>query len=148
MQFTASTKTDHPSSLTILVVERDSDVTDLISTLLEWEGHQVYSARNAEEGLALAMRHLPDAIFSGIELPDANGFVFAAQVRSTPAIATCMMVALTGHGKQSDVELGRGVGFDHFLVKPASIEAILGTLAPVRPRVAGRVASLPDRVRP
>lgn len=143
-----SSPSEQPASLRILVVERDAAVTDLISTVLEWEGHQVYSARNAAEGMALAVQHLPDAIFSGIELPDVNGFVFAAQIRSTPPIATCLLVALTGHGKESDVELGRVIGFDHFLIKPVSIDAILATLAPVRPKVRHSAERRPDRLRP
>ena len=134
-------KADVHDSYTILVVEKDPDVTDLLSAVLESEGHHVYSARNGAEALALALRHLPDAIFSGIELPDFNGYVLAARVRSTAAIATCLLVALTGRGRESDVELGKGVGFDHFLVKPASIEAILATLTSVRPRAAAPSAS-------
>lgn len=134
-------KADVPDSYTILVVEKDPDVTDLISTVLESEGHHVFSARNGAEALALAVQHLPDAIFSGIELSDFNGYVLAARIRSMPRIAACLLVALTGRGRQSDVELGKGVGFDHFLVKPASIESILATLGSVRPRVTASAAS-------
>lgn len=138
---------DQRAPLSILLVERDPDVTDLLSTLLESEGHQVFSARNAAEGLALAKQHTPDVIFSGIELPDCKGFLFAAQIRSTPKISECVIVALTGHGKESDVELGKGVGFNHFLVKPASIDAILATLATVPAKARGALESAPDPMR-
>lgn len=148
MPFEVPPKADVPDSLTILVAEKDPAVTDLISTLLESEGHHVYTARNGAEALALAVRHCPDVIFSGIELPDFNGYVLAARVRSTPHIATCLMVALTGRGRASDVELGKGVGFDHFLIKPAPIEAILATLASVRPRSPAAAPGAAQRVRP
>jgi CheY-like chemotaxis protein len=70
-------------------------------------------------------------IFLDIAMPGMNGYEVAARLRADGAARQAILVALTGFGQEEDRSRARDAGFDHYLVKPAGIEAIQKLLAEV-----------------
>ena len=79
-------------------------------------------ARNAETGLEIARRELPDLIVSDIKMPGMDGYEFIKRLRRIPELANKPAVALTGFGMKRDVEASLAAGFNAHLSKPVNPE--------------------------
>jgi two-component system CheB/CheR fusion protein len=98
-------------------------------------GYEVKTVTTGTEALAWAPLFRPQAIFTAIHLADQSGFDLCAALRRMPQMADVLIVAITGHLSRDCARLAREAGFDHYLVKPVKLEAILATLRPT-PRSA------------
>ena len=119
----------------ILLVDRSEETRDLFTALFTGMGYEVMTLNTGTEALAHAPQFRPHAIFSAIMLPDQSGFDLCAALRRMPETADVLIVAITGHLSPDCARLAREAGFDHYLVKPVKLEAILATLGPT-PRSA------------
>jgi signal transduction histidine kinase len=108
----------------ILVIEDNREAADVLATYLRAHGHTVYVAYDGGTGLEAARREHPEAVICDIGLPVMDGYSLAQAVRDEPALANCLLVAVTGYGESRDKERGRQAGFAHYLVKPADPDAI------------------------
>ena len=124
-------------ALRVLVVDDDPDVRELMSQLLELEGHQVQGAADGEEALACLRRGpRPDAILLDLRMPGMNGWEFRAAQLADPELASIPVYVLTAD-RTSDVEdlhALRAAGFFH---KPLDVDALLDTLGHLQPLVPG-----------
>ena len=80
----------------VLIVNDDVSVTDAVSRKLRLDGHEVWSAHSAEEGLALAQMHRPHAVILDIRTPLASGLRFLREIRAIPGLATTPVAIVTG----------------------------------------------------
>jgi CheY-like chemotaxis protein len=99
--------------------------------LFEIYGHEVHEAVDGPAGVALVLRLLPDAAFVDVGLPGFDGYEVARRIRASPEGQSLYLVALTGYGLASDLELARTAGFNTHLVKPvhpSQINALLRDL--------------------
>ncbi len=106
------------SDCKIVLIEDIDDSRRMLSTLLELDGHTVFSADCGETGIAAIREHIPAIALVDIGLPGIDGFEVARQVKSDPKLKSVYLVALTGYGQASDVQRGLDAGFDNHLVKP------------------------------
>ena len=112
--------------VTVLVVDDDSDTTDLLRYLLEMNGATVITANSGSEALSLAGERDFDVVVSDISMPSMDGFEFVRRLRSLPGKEDVRVIALTGFGREEDVEHARNEGFVAHVTKPLDIEALLG----------------------
>ncbi|HET9484226.1 MAG TPA: response regulator, partial [Xanthomonadales bacterium] len=77
----------------------------------------------------------PDVVLLDIGLPGLDGYEVARLMRREPSLDRVVLVALTGYGRESDLRRTRAAGFDHHVVKPASLDVLKSLLASVPPRV-------------
>lgn len=113
----------------ILLIEDNPDTNDTLSELLRQEGHIIACAVNGQSGLKLAREQAFDAVVCDIGLPGMNGFDVARQLRLQGLQPMPCLIALTGYN-QSDHRAGAtAAGFDHFLMKPVAIDALLNQIA-------------------
>lgn len=110
----------------ILVVDDSEDSLEMLRLLLTSEGATVTTAADGKEALELARRAEFDLIISDISMPGMDGYNFLRNLRtemnrylSIPAIA------LTGFGRDEDVERARQAGFTTHLTKPLDFEHLL-----------------------
>ena len=126
----------------LLVVEDNEDSREALRVLLESAGHEVHEARDGEAGIVQALRVLPDLALIDIGLPGLDGYEVARRLKA--ANADIRLVALTGFGRDEDVELALDAGFDAHLLKPVTFErlqyALQSTLQRDSP-IAARCAS-------
>lgn len=114
---------------TILVVDDDEKLNQLLKRFLKDYGYAVYSAVDADEGLKKVRTVLPDLIILDVMLPGMNGFEVCKRIREFSRVPIIM---LTARGDVMDKVVGLELGADDYLPKPfeprelvARIQAVL-----------------------
>jgi signal transduction histidine kinase len=115
--------------LSILLIDDNEDIRELMSALLRRWGHNVQVAPDGEEGCELALAGQPDVAFVDIGLPGMDGYGVATRLRTERRRDQLRLVAMTGFGQESDKRRALDAGFDLHIVKPASIEALQQALS-------------------
>ncbi|WP_343027028.1 ATP-binding protein [Massilia sp. MP_M2] len=113
----------------ILVIEDNSDASDVLRLLLEFEGHDVEIAADGHAGLALALEGGFDAIVCDIGLPGIDGLELMTRLRAAQPTPRPLTVALSGYGQPSDRARALAAGFDRYLVKPVASATLVEALA-------------------
>jgi two-component system CheB/CheR fusion protein len=103
---------------TAVLVEDQADARRMLEFLLEAEGVTVHTAANGRDGVDLIERVRPDLALVDLGLPVMSGFELARHVRGNPRNAATRLVALSGYGRESDVQHALDAGFDEHLTKP------------------------------
>lgn len=109
----------------ILVVDDSPETTDMLSKLLQLEGAFVESARSGVEALDIAKRKRFDLVVSDISMPEMDGYQLLRSLRELPDMANVPAVALTGYGRNIDVDRAKQEGFSEHLTKPLDIDKLL-----------------------
>lgn len=124
-------------SATILVVEDEPAIQELISYNLELAGHQTLRAENAEEALEMVHAALPDLVVLDWMLPGMSGIEFARRLRADKRTQTVPVIMLTARADERDKLAGLETGADDYLTKPfsprelnARVKAVLRRRAP------------------
>jgi len=111
--------------LRAIVIDDNDDARELMSALLRNRGHDVLTAGDGEQAVALIREHRPDVALVDLGLPRLDGFgVVETLRRECPDLPT-RLVALTGYGADADRERTRDAGFHEHLVKPVTAAAVL-----------------------
>jgi CheY-like chemotaxis protein len=109
--------------LQILLVEDHNDTAQILSRLLEHEGHQVRIATNVGDALKLSDEGKMDLIISDLGLPDGSGYDLMNQVR--PRLPVTPAIALSGYGSEADIKRSRECGFSEHITKPVDFGRLL-----------------------
>lgn len=115
-------------SLKLLVADDNVDAAQSMDALLQTMGHQVVVATDGVSALHEALRSRPDALLLDIGMPGLNGYEVARRIRRELG-GRPRLIALTGWGQPADKERAIDAGFDQHLVKPVSLEDLMGALA-------------------
>jgi two-component system, sensor histidine kinase and response regulator len=102
----------------ILVVDDEQVLRDLLQEILEDAGYQVTTAGDGRQALALLDRVAPQLVVSDITMPGMDGFQLYAEVRARPRFVNMPFVFLSGLGSELDVREGKKLGADEYLTKP------------------------------
>lgn len=121
----------------ILVVEDESALNDLLRTELETEGHIVRQARDGKTALQMVEQEAPQLVILDWMLPGLDGLSVCRQLRQRYLMPIIM---LTARGEEVDRVLGLEVGADDYLAKPFSMRELLA-----RTRAALRRVELEGR---
>jgi signal transduction histidine kinase len=113
----------------ILVADDNNDALESLATLLQLNGHEVYTATNGGTALQSAERHRPEVCLLDIGMPMLDGYEVAKRIREQPWGQRITLVALTGWGQDADRRRSREAGFDSHLVKPLDLEMLTDLLA-------------------
>lgn len=114
--------------LNLLVVDDNLEVAESLAMMLEYNGHKVVVARNAQQAFEQIKLELPDVIYLDIEMPGITGIELAQRLREQPRTKDTTLVAVTGHGLPMYMEDALAAGFKHFLLKPVRMSDLLTTL--------------------
>jgi PAS domain S-box-containing protein len=104
------------------IVEDNEDALAALRSLLELDGHSVWSASDGLAGLDAVLAQRPDVAVIDIGLPGIDGYELAR--RSRAAGYAGRMIALSGYGQDRDVQQALKSGFDAHLVKPVDPQAL------------------------
>lgn len=107
---------------TILVIEDEKAIVDILSFNLEREGYRVLAAFDGEEGVALAKSENPDLILLDLMLPKMDGFEVCKYIRRN---MTTPIIMLTAREEEVDKVLGLELGADDYMTKPFSMRELL-----------------------
>ncbi|MDH5180733.1 MAG: ATP-binding protein [Gammaproteobacteria bacterium] len=107
----------------VLYVEDNPPNLRLVSSALEIRSDiQLISAHTGTLGLDMAMIHIPDLILLDINLPGMNGIDILAELRHNGQTKHIPVIAITANAMTRDIEHGKQIGFNEYLIKPLNIK--------------------------
>ncbi|RKX22079.1 MAG: hypothetical protein DRP51_03035 [Candidatus Zixiibacteriota bacterium] len=113
---------------TVLVIDDEPQITEIIDTFLTSSGYEVHASNVAAEGLNLAKQLKPDVILLDIMMPDVDGYSLCNDLKNDNDTAGIPVVFLTGKDRNDDMGRSFKVGGDMFIKKPFSCERLLEIL--------------------
>jgi two-component system alkaline phosphatase synthesis response regulator PhoP len=105
---------------TILVVDDEEDIRELVSLNLEREGFRVTGVETGEQALAQAQADMPALVVLDLMLPGIDGLEVCRKLKAQPKTQTIPIVMLTAKGEESDIVTGLELGADDYVTKPFS----------------------------
>jgi two-component system CheB/CheR fusion protein len=114
--------------LKVLVVDDNADLVEMLSMVVEGEGHDVRKALDGRSAIAAALSYRPDVVLLDLGLPLVSGIDVARELRRHDALASTRLVALTGWGQPEDRERTMEAGFDRHLTKPTHPQTLTDLL--------------------
>ncbi|QGZ60272.1 response regulator transcription factor EsaR [Paraburkholderia acidisoli] len=141
---------------TILVVDDEMGIRELLSEILSDEGHVVELAEDAQQAREFRQRHVPDLVLLDIWMPDTDGVTLLKEWAAQGQL-TMPVIMMSGHATIDTAVEATKIGALNFLEKPIALQKLLkaveqglarGTAAPVTPAsaankpVAGGVAAV------
>ena len=131
---------------TILVVEDDRDIQELVSYNLSLEGFQVLRTSTGEEGLRVARERKPDLCVLDLMLPGMDGVEVCRKIRQDNEIAGISIVMLTAKTEDVDIITGLEVGADDYVTKPFSPKVLIARIRAVLRRKRERYNPSSDTI--
>ena len=125
---------------TILIVEDEVDILQLVTHNLKSAEFNVLTAEDGYQALSLAKKHLPQLVILDLMLPGLDGFEVCKELKRSPTTKNIPILMLTARGEEVDRIVGLELGADDYVVKPFSprelilrVRAILRRFAPEEP---------------
>lgn len=112
------TETDSAKNGTILVVDDEEIIVDLLRSILQREGYRVYCGRSGREAVEIAMKVHPDLIIMDIVMPDLDGYAATELIKQNPTLEAVPVIYLTGRSPEEDGGRAFHTGGTSFLRKP------------------------------
>lgn len=122
--------------LTVLIVDDEPHVVELIRVTLEDDRVRVIEAPDGASALQLAAELEPELIFLDVHLPDMSGLDVCRRLRRQARLPGARIVMLTAAAQQEDVARGLAAGATHYLTKPFSPVRLLSLVEGLLPRAA------------
>jgi two-component system phosphate regulon response regulator PhoB len=130
---------------TILVVEDEEDIRELLKYNLEKEGYQIFGAATGEEALQAVRRRRPDLILLDLMLPGIDGLEVCRRIKGDPQARDLPIIMLTAKGEETDIVTGLELGADDYVTKPFSPRVLVARL---RAALRRRSQPLPPQTAP
>lgn len=110
---------------TILIVEDEADIANLLQINLESAGYRTLIAADGFQALDLVDQHQIDLILLDLMLPQMDGLEVCRKIRTTAQGQEILIIMLTAKGEEMDKVIGFELGADDYVVKPFSIRELL-----------------------
>ncbi|BAL99447.1 MULTISPECIES: response regulator transcription factor [Caldilinea] len=108
--------------VTILVVDDDPVLSELVSYILHAEGYDPVVASNGEEGLRLFHATNPALVLLDVTMPEMDGFEVCRRIR---AISSTPIIMLTAQGSEDAIVKGLDLGADDYVTKPFQLKPLM-----------------------
>ncbi len=131
------------SAQTILIVEDEKDIRDLLAFTLKREGFAVLEAADGNTAVTLAEDKKPDLILLDIMLPGMDGLSAAKAMQRLPSASGIPVIMLTAKGEEIDRIVGLELGAADYVVKPFSVREVVLRIRSVLRRSVPPVATAP-----
>lgn len=122
---------------TILVVDDEKDLLDLIEYNLKKEGFDVLKAENGEEGIEIAKKHNPDLVLMDIMMPKMDGMEAVEKMRGDDKLKSIPIIFLTARSDEKTEVEGLNKGGDDYITKPISTTKLISRIKAVMRRFEG-----------
>jgi len=114
---------------TILIVENDELIREMLSRRLQRRGFGVVTAGDGRQAIAAATQHRPALILMDLSLPVLDGWTAARTLKDTPDTSSIPIIALTAHAMAGDREKALQAGCDDYDTKPIEFDRLLEKMA-------------------
>ena len=136
-----------PPSATVLVVDDEPDLVELLQYALETEGYRVLTAADGVAALQTAEAEKPDLIVVDIMMPRMDGLALTEQIRERAALRLTPILMLTARTEERDEIAGLDAGADDYLPKPVSPRRLVSRVNALLRRGTREEAATTSQVR-
>jgi DNA-binding response OmpR family regulator len=112
----------------ILIVEDYPHIVEVLKIRLQAAGYDVIAAGDGQEGLNMARSERPDLIILDVMLPKMNGYKVCRFLKFDAKYKSIPIFLLTARGKPEDVETGKAIGADEYILKPYDPQELLALI--------------------
>jgi len=130
---------------TILVVDDEEDILELVDHTLSRGGLKVIRAKEGEEALDLVRKEKPSAVLLDLMLPGMDGLTVARLIKGDQMTRNIPTIMLTARGEEPDIVIGLEIGADDYVTKPFSPRVLLARVKAVLRR---RSSEEPETLKP
>ena len=113
---------------TILIVEDDRDIVEMVEYNLKAEGYETLSAFNGEDGVELAKKKQPNLVILDIMLPLIDGFEVCKLLKNDDVTADIPIIILSAKSQETDKVVGLELGADDYVTKPFSPRELIARI--------------------
>lgn len=106
----------------ILIIDDDADIREAVSEVLAFEGHEVWSAAEGEEGLVRCRQVRPDLVLLDLMMPGMNGWDFLKSLRRDEALGRTPVLVMSALGRVPELPVSG------FLPKPFGLDALVAVV--------------------
>ncbi|MDO8495625.1 MAG: response regulator [bacterium] len=127
------------TKLSILLVDDDKDLRDIMATKLKAAGYVVFEAENGEDGLAKAMELMPDLLILDINMPKLNGMEMFSKLKADTNLGRLKVVFLTSYGEPQaeaawlDKKFAKEIGAIGYIRKTDDLDKIVKFVSSLMP---------------
>jgi len=126
----------------ILIADDEPDILEILQFNLETEGFQVFIAKNGNEAIEAAKKHLPDLIILDVMMPYKNGIEVCNILRLQPAFKETLIVFLSALSDEITEVKGLETGADDYLTKPISPKILITKINALFRRLNKKVSTI------
>ncbi len=127
------------STTSILYIEDDPEMIDLVGLILNRQGAQVTGANGGRKGLELAQRLRPDLVLLDLMMPDMDGWDVYQQLKSAEATRNIPVIIITARSQTIDQVLGMQIAkVDDYIIKPFRPDDLIQSIKKVLAAVHSR----------
>lgn len=119
------------SKESVLIVEDEKNILELLVYSFEKEGFRVHTAGQGDEGLEKARRHHPSLVILDLMLPNMDGLEICKALRANPSTASIPIIILTARSEEVDKIVGLELGADDYMTKPFSPRELMARVKAV-----------------
>lgn len=119
---------DDLRGIRVLIVDDSIDAAEFMAFLLEGFGADTLVETDGHSAVDAAATWAPHVVLLDLGMPGMDGHEVAKSMRANPALLGMALIALTGHGRDSDLERSAATGFAHHVMKPANLEELKASI--------------------
>src|SRR4051812_45038923 len=116
---------------TVLVIDDEKDLLELVRYNLEKEHLDVITASDGQSGLEIGLKHKPDLVVLDLMMPGMNGLEVCKQLRADARTGRVPIIMLTAKAAETDKIVGLEMGADDYITKPFSVRELLARVRAV-----------------
>src|SRR3954451_18570014 len=131
---------------TVLVIDDEKDLLELVRYNLEKEHLDVITASDGQSGLEIGLKHKPDLVVLDLMMPGMNGLEVCKQLRADARTGRVPIIMLTAKAAETDKIVGLEMGADDYITKPFSVRELLARVRAVLRR-SGAAAEAAEVIR-
>src|SRR3954466_7814724 len=134
------------SHATVLVIDDEKDLLELVRYNLEKEHLDVITASDGREGLEIGLKHKPDLVLLDLMMPGMTGLEVCKQLRGDARTSRVPIIMLTAKAAETDKIVGLEMGADDYITKPFSVRELIARVRAVLRR-SGPAAEAAEVIR-
>lgn len=114
---------------TILIIDDEDDIRDILAYNLKKEGFQIFTASTGKEGIRLAKENTPDLVLLDVMMPEMDGIEVCEVLRTTPSTQNVIICMLTARGEDYSQIAGFNAGADDYVSKPIKPKVLISRIS-------------------
>src|SRR5687768_4558943 len=115
----------HGTGHSIMVVDDDESVLSFLAFSLRSEGFDVITAKDAEQGLSLLKKKIPELLLLDIMLPNMDGFAMCKKLRADSRLAKMPVLFITAYAEENSLQRTKDAGAQGLIEKPIMFDELL-----------------------